>query len=226
MNTPKQDLPFWTWWGAVELPAPAQNPGKPRRDLHPALIACRMLVVLSVLTGLLYPLLVTAISAIAFPGRASGSIVLNQGQPVGSGLLAQRFASDRYLWPRPSAGDDGTSYATVPSTASNLGPTSSNLALRVCARVAWFRAAHEIPGDVTLPSEMVFASGSGLDPHISPASARMQIQRVTRARHFDATSNEQLRRLVDQFIEPPQLGFLGEPRVNVLHLNLALDRLP
>ena len=225
MKTPNRDLPFWMWWGRFTSPFAAQCSGQPRRDLHPALIACRMLLVLSVLAGLVYPLFVTAIATLAFPVKASGSLVLNRGQPVGSALLAQRFAADKYFWSRPSAGDDGTNYATLPSGASNLGPTSSNLALLVRARFERFRAAHGVPGDVAVPPEMVFASGSGVDPHISPASARMQIQRVARARQLHAATTERLRRLVEQSVEPPQLGFLGEPRVNVLGLNLALDQL-
>jgi K+-transporting ATPase ATPase C chain len=193
--------------------------------LHPALVACRMLLVLSLLTGLAYPLLVTAIAALLMPGKASGSLIANKAHPVGSSLLAQRFASDRYFWPRPSAGDDGTHYATIPSSASNWGPTSSNLAASVHARMDRFRTAHGLAGDDVVPPDMVFASGSGLDPHISPASARLQIQRVAQARAFDSERTERLRQLVEQAIEPPQFGFLGEPRVNVLHLNLSLDRL-
>jgi K+-transporting ATPase ATPase C chain len=156
---------------------------------------------------------------------ASGGIVLRDGQPVGSELLAQRFVAAQYFWPRPSAGDDGTDYATLPSSASNLGPTSSNLVTLVRTRADQFRAAHGLPDKAAVPPDMLFASGSGLDPHISPASARLQIQRVAQARHYDAAATERLRQLVEQCVEPPQLGFLGEPRVNVLHLNLALDRL-
>jgi K+-transporting ATPase ATPase C chain len=184
-----------------------------------------MLLVLALLTGLAYPLLVTAIAAVLMPGKASGSLVVNKTRRVGSALLAQRFASDRYFWSRPSAGDDGTNYATLPSSAGHLGPTSSALASAVRGRMEHFRTAHGLVGDAVVPPDMIFASASGLDPHISPASARLQVRRVARARGFDAEKTERLSHLVERSVEPPQLGFLGEPRVNVLHLNLSLDGL-
>jgi len=225
MKTSKDDLPFWMYWGAQAYPRRSMTPAEPSREPHPAFIACRMLLVLSLVTGLIYPLVVTGIAKVALRRTASGSIVLRDGQPVGSELLAQRFAAAKYFWPRPSAGDDGTNYVAVPSSASNLGPTSSNLMALVRARADQFRAAHGLPDNATVPPDMLFASGSGLDPHISPASARLQIQRVAQARHYDAATTERLRQLVEQSVEPPQLGFLGEPRVNVLHLNLTLDQL-
>jgi len=225
MKTSNDTLAFWKYWGTLEFQPPAPTAVQSAQEPHPLRIACRMLVVLSLLTGLIYPLLVAGIATVGFPKRASGSIVFRDGRPVGSGLLAQRFADSRYFWPRPSAGDDGTSYATVASSAGNLGPTSSNLSVLVAARADRFRAAHGLSKDDPVPSDMLFASGSGLDPHISPASARLQIARVAEARHFDAATTERLRRLVEQSIEGPQLGFLGEARVNVLRLNLAVDLL-
>jgi K+-transporting ATPase ATPase C chain len=195
------------------------------RETHPLLIAFRMLLLLSILTGLVYPFVVTGIARIIASRRASGSILLRDGKPLGSELLAQRFADTRYFWPRPSAGDDGTNYATLASIASNLGPTSSNLVALVRTRADRFRTAHGLSKNDPVPPDMLFASGSGLDPHISPISARLQIQRVAQARHLNAAEIEQLRQLVKRSIEPPQLGFLGEPRVNVLYLNLNLDRL-
>ncbi len=184
-----------------------------------------MLVVLTLLTGVAYPLLVTLFARTVFPGRAGGSLVTVNGKIVGSELLAQRFARDRYFWPRPSAGDDGTRYATVPSSASNLGPTSSNWVAVVRARAARFRAANGLAGESPVPPEMVCASGSGLDPHISPEAARLQVARVAAARRFAGPQVQALRGLVERSIEPPQFGLLGEPRVNVLKLNLAVDRL-
>jgi K+-transporting ATPase ATPase C chain len=225
MKTPKDDLPFWMHWGAVEYRASAMTPCQSPRETHPVFIACRMLLLLSLLTGLIYPLVVTGIATAMLPRRASGSILLRGGRPVGSALLAQRFAGARHFWPRPSAGDDGTNYATLASSASNLGPTSSKLAALVRARADRFRAAHGLSKDEAVPPDMLFASGSGLDPHISPASARLQIHRVAEARQFDATATGRLRQLVERSIEPPQVGFLGEPRVNVLYLNLNLDKL-
>jgi K+-transporting ATPase ATPase C chain len=225
MKTSKDDLPFWMYWGAHEYPTRSMSPVQPPCEPHPVFIACRMLLALSLLTGVIYPLVVTGIAKVALRRTASGSIVLRDGQPVGSELLAQRFVATQYFWPRPSAGDDSTHYATVPSSASNLGPTSSNLMALVCARADHFRAAHGLPNNVAVPPDMLFTSGSGLDPHISPASARLQIQRVAQARHYDAATTERLRQLVEQSVVPPQLGFLGEPRVNVLYLNLTLDQL-
>lgn len=225
MNMPNEHPPLGAGRKVLENQSGVRTLAPSRHESHPLLVACRMLMLVSLLTGLVYPFLATGIAAIMFPGRASGSILLRHGRPVGSASLAQRFADARYFQPRPSAGDDGTNYATVASSASNLGPTSSNLAAQARARAERFRAANGLSTSDSVPPEMVFASGSGLDPHISPASARIQIQRVAEARKFTAAEMEQLRQLVERSIEPPQLGFLGEPRVNVLRLNLNLDRL-
>lgn len=187
--------------------------------------ALRLFLALTLLTGVAYPLAVTVLAQAAFPRQARGSILMQGGRPVGSALLAQRFHGARYFWPRPSAGDNGTNYATVPSAASNLGPTSRELRDRVLARAAAFRTAHGLPASAPVPAEMVFASGSGLDPHISPEAARWQTARVSTARQLTEDQRRKLSALVEQSVEPPQLGFLGEPRVNVLKLNLALDAL-
>src|SRR5207342_2147974 len=141
------------------------------------------------------------------------------GMPVGSELLAQKFADPKYFQSRPSAGD--TPYATVPSAASNAGPTSEALKKAVEERAADLRQRFSPPAGVGLPSDLLTTSGSGLDPHISPEAARFQIAAVAAARGFDATQTEQLRTLVVFMTEPPQFGFLGEPRINVLKLNLA-----
>ena len=187
--------------------------------------AVRLFIALTVLTGVIYPLLVTGIAKAVFPKQANGSLVIANGKAVGSELLAQRFGADNYFWPRPSAGDDGTNYVTVASSASNLGPTSSNLVATVQARIASFQTANGLATNAPVPADMAFASGSGLDPHISPEAARLQINRVATARKFSLEQKQKLSALVEQSIEPPQLGFLGEPRVNVLKLNLALDSL-
>lgn len=181
------------------------------------LTALRFFVALTVLTGALYPLVVTALAKVVFRREAAGSVVEHGGQPVGSTLLAQKFTGARYFWPRPSAAD----FATVPSGASNLGPTSSNLVAAVAARAAAFRAAHGLAPHAPVPAEMVFASGGGLDPHISPAAARLQAARVAKARGLEPA---RVLALVEQHLERPQFGLLGEPRVNILQLNLALDR--
>lgn len=175
-------------------------------------------IVFTVITGVIYSLVMTGIAQVAFQDKANGSLIEKNGQIVGSELLAQQFTGDNYFWPRPSAG----SYATVPSGASNKGPTSVDLQKAVNDRTTAFRAAHKLPADTPVPADMVFASGSGLDPHISPESARLQVARVAAAR---GVGEDSLKTLVEKFVEPPQWGFLGQARVNVLKLNLALDQL-
>lgn len=180
------------------------------RQLMPGL---RMTILFTVLTGLLYPSLVTAICQALLPRQANGSLVERHGVVVGSALIGQDFTLPHYFHPRPSAaGSEG--YDASASGGSNLGPTSKKLIFRV-------QAAKETSGfDGKLPADMLTASGSGLDPHISPANAHLQIKRVATARGMSASD---LQRLVDQFTEGRDLGFLGERRVNVLLLNLALD---
>ena len=178
----------------------------------------KMTLVFTLLTGLAYPLLVTGIAQAFFPKQASGSLQIRAGQIVGSTLLAQKFESPRYFWPRPSASD----FEAVPSGASNLGPTSQVLQSNVLARIEVFRGAHALNKADAIPADRVFQSGSGLDPHISPESASLQFHRVASARNM---SDSAMKAFVVQFSEPSQFGFLGEPRVNVLLLNLALDRL-
>jgi len=184
-----------------------------------------MFIALTILTGVIYPLLITGLAKAVFPKQAGGSLVTENGKIIGSALLGQRFSGDSYFWSRPSVGDDGTNYVTVPSSASNLGPTSSNLIATVQARLAAFRLANGLATNAPVPAEMVFASGSGLDPDISPEAARLQIDRVARARKLLPEQKQKLANLVERSIEFPQLGFLGESRVNVLKLNLALDSL-
>jgi len=174
-------------------------------------------IVFTVLTGVLYPLAVTGIAQVAFPHQANGSLIERDGQVVGSELLAQQFTGPKYFWPRPSAG----SYATVPSGASNLGPTSAALQSNVVNNAKAFRDGNKLPADAPVPADMVFTSASGLDPDISPDAARLQIARVATAR---GVNEDVVRTLVEKFVEPPQFGFLGEARVNVLGLNLALDQ--
>ena len=185
------------------------------KQLRPAAM---MLLLLTVLTGVVYPLIVTGIAQLAFPRQANGSLVLSGEKLAGSLLLGQANDDPGYFWPRPSA----TSYGTLPSGGSNLGPTSADLAAAVAQRAADFRTVHGLAADVVVPVEMLFASGSGLDPHISPDAARLQVGRVAAERGLDAA---RVAELVETHVERPQLGFLGEPRVNVLALNLALDEL-
>jgi K+-transporting ATPase ATPase C chain len=189
-------------------------------------ISLRMMLVVTFLTGGLYPALITGVGRGLFQRQASGSLVLRGDKIVGSELLAQRFADPKYFWPRPSAGDDGTNYATVASSASNKGPTAADLRTNVLSRLAEFRTSHSLATNAVVPPEMVLTSGSGLDPHISPESARFQIKRIVSARTAARISPDAVSQLVDAMIEPRTFGFLGEPRVNVLKLNLALDSLP
>lgn len=177
-------------------------------------------VALSLLTGLAYPLLVTGAARAAFPQQAAGSLVLRDGKPVGSALIGQNFSEPGHFWGRPSA-TSPMPYNAAASGGSNQGPLNPALSDAVKARIEALRAAD--PGNLApVPVDLVTASASGLDPHISPAAARYQAARVARAR---ALPPGQVQALVEQHVEGPWLGFLGEPRVNVLQLNLALDAL-
>jgi len=177
-----------------------------------------MLIVMSVLTGVVYPVVVTVIAQVAFPRQANGSLVMKDGKAVGSALIGQPFDDPKYFWSRPSATSPFADNAAA-SSGSNLSPTNPDLVKAVQGRVDALRAAD--PGNTApVPVDLVTASGSGLDPHISPAAALYQVSRVARARKLDL---EAVRQLVDRHIEGRSLGLLGEPRVNVLVLNLALD---
>ena len=179
----------------------------------------RLFLVLVVLTGVIYPLLVTGLAQIFFSHQAEGSLVMLKDRKVGSSLLAQKTENPRYFWPRPSADD----YATVASGASNLGPTSDALKKAISDRSVKLRAGNGVDANTVLPDEMITASASGLDPDISPEAAVLQIQRVADARHFSPPQTEALKNLVAAHTRIPQLGFLGQARINVLLLNLAVD---
>lgn len=183
------------------------------------LVSCRMALATLVLTGLLYPLAVTGAARLLFPRLSAGSLVRIDGRVVGSELIAQRFRSPGYFEPRPSAaGADG--YDATASSGSNLGGTSRKLGDRMAADLARLRGENpEAPGPV--PVELVSASGSGLDPHLSPAAALWQVPRIAESRGVEAKDVEAI---VARRVEGPTLGFLGEARVNVLLLNLDLDR--
>lgn len=180
-----------------------------------------LLLVLSVITGVLYPLAATGLSQWMFPHQANGSLIERDGKPIGSALIGQSFTDPKYFWGRPSATSPNP-YNAGASSGSNQGPTNPALADAVKQRIAALRAAD--PGNsAPVPVDLVTASGSGLDPEISQAAAQYQLERVARARGL---SSAQVQALVNQSTSGRQLGVLGEPRVNVLRLNLALDAPP
>ena len=180
--------------------------------------ALMMFFILTILTGVAYPLAVTAIAQLLFPHQANGSLIYKDGKPIGSTLIGQPFDDPKYFWGRPSA-TAPFPYNAAASSGSNLGPTNPALIETVKMRVAALKAAD--PGnDTPVPVDLVTASGSGLDPHISPASAEYQVRRVARARGREEAF---VRTVVRQHTEGRQFGMLGETRVNVLAVNLALD---
>ena len=177
----------------------------------------RFTLITTVLLGLGYPLLVTGIAGVVFPHKAAGSLILKDGTVIGSSLLAQSFTSDRYFHPRPSAAGNG--YDATASGGSNLAQSSKTLVDRIQGSID--KLAAENPGK-PVPIDMVTTSGSGLDPDITPDSAYFQAPRIAKARNL---SEAQVQKLIEQHITGRQLGVLGEPRVNVLELNLDLDKL-
>ena len=189
-----------------------------REQIHPALM---MLVILTVLTGVIYPFAITGMAQLLFPHQANGSLIVRDGKVIGSELIGQYFDDPKYFWGRPSA-TSPVPYNAAASSGSNLGPTNPALTEAVKARIAALRAVD--PGnDKPVPVDLVTASGSGVDPHISPAAAGYQLKRVAHAR---GVNDSTVQMLIEQNTEARQLGLLGESRVNVHRLNLALDSLP
>jgi K+-transporting ATPase ATPase C chain len=188
------------------------------KELKPAFV---MLLGLTVVTGVAYPLLVTGIAQGLFPDAANGSLIERDGKPVGSALIGQPFSDPKYFWSRPSA-TGPVPYNAAASSGSNQGPLNPALEEAVKARIAALKAA-DPSQTAPISVDLVTASASGLDPHISPAAAAYQVERIARTR---ALSADAVRTLVAKHTEGRQLGVLGEPRVNVLQLNLALDALP
>lgn len=185
------------------------------KEVKPAVL---LFLVFSLLTGLVYPLLITGVVQTTMPERADGSLIVVDGQVIGSELIGQNFSTPGYFHGRPSA----VSYAANGSGASNLGPTSSRLMDEVRRRVEQVRMENNLSQNMTVPADLVEASASGLDPHISMEGAMLQVPRVAKARGLPES---EVKLLVYQTIEPAQFGILGQERVNVLKLNLALDDL-
>jgi K+-transporting ATPase ATPase C chain len=193
--------------------------------LRPAIMAA---VLFMLIGGLAYPLLTTGVANLVFPERAQGNLIERDGKIVGSELIGQQFIAPQYFHPRPSATletgstEDPLPYNAAQSQGSNQGPTNAELISTVEERASAYREENGLPEDAPVPVDAVTALGSGLDPHITPANADLQVPRVARER---GVSEDEVRRLVRESTEGRQFGFLGEPRVNVLELNLALDGL-
>jgi K+-transporting ATPase ATPase C chain len=180
----------------------------------------RIFLVLTVLTGVIYPLIVTGIAQLALHQKANGDILSAHGRTVGSSLIAQKFEGNKYFWPRPSSSD----YNPLASGGSNLGPTSKELKELVNTRKEALLKTHNIIDLKEIPSELLYASGSSLDPHISPEAAIFQIGRIIKERNFDSKKGqEDLMLMIHLLTEGPFLGFIGTPTINVLKLNIVLD---
>lgn len=175
---------------------------------------------MTILTGVIYPLFVTVIGQTIFHNHSNGSMIVVNNKTVGSELIGQKFAGIQYFNSRPSA----INYNPMPSGASNLSVTSKELQLRVKRNIALFDSINQIPTSQSIPAEMIYASGSGLDPHISPQAALLQVNRICKVRHLPETAVKQIEDLISYSTEGRQLGFLGEKRINVLKLNLELDK--
>jgi len=180
----------------------------------------RSLLLFSVLLGLIYPFAMTFLSQRFFYSKANGSLIEKDKKIIGSELIAQKFTRSEYFWPRPSAGD----YNANPSGASNLGPTSLDLKSQIVTRRKDLAKSLEVE-ESQIPQDLLTTSGSGLDPHVSPEGAKIQISRIVKSRKWPLEATERLNTLVDTLTEQPTLGILGERRVNILRLNLALEDL-
>lgn len=183
--------------------------------------ALRFLMIMTIVTGILYPLLMTGIAQLFFHSKANGSLIVIDGKIRGSELIGQEFDTNIYFWSRPSA----IGYDPVPSGASNYGPTSDTLKKLTALRRELFSKMNLLADGTPIPKEMIFVSGSGLDPHISPEAAILQVDRIAKARNFNSSIKEILINKIKDLTEEPQFHFLGEKRINVLRLNIELDKI-
>jgi len=185
------------------------------------IIALKFLLVMTILAGILYPLSMTGVSQLLFPAKANGSKVVKDGRLIGSELIGQKFDSSIYFSSRPSAID----YNPIPSSGSNLGPTSSKLKVQMKERRRAFATLNSITDSSAIPGEMIFASGSGLDPHISPEAVLLQFNRVVTSRNYNEAQKQQVHELIRDHTQKLQFSIFGESRINVFNLNLALDNI-
>ena len=176
---------------------------------------------MTIITGVFYPLFIWVVSQVLWSAKANGSLLEKDGKVIGAELIAQNFSGETYFWTRPSAVD----YNPLPSGGSNWAQFNEKNVQAHKQRMADWRTKNAVPKSEVIPPDILAASGSGLDPHISPIAALQQFERVSKARNWDKPQQEKLRILVENYIENYQWGFLGNPRVNVLNLNLALDQL-
>jgi len=182
-------------------------------------VSLKMLLLMTLLTGILYPLAITAFSKLVFPSQSNGSLIKVNGKVVGSKLIGQKFDSVAYFWPRPSAVD----YNPLPSGASNYGPTNAKLQKQISERRKDLINKNGLTQNSVISSEMLMASASGLDPHISPEAVYLQVDRVAKARNFNQNQRQQMLKIIDNLIEEPQFDLFGQTRVNVLLLNLEIN---
>ena len=184
-------------------------------------ISLKIFLFFTILTGIIYPLFITGIAKLVFPNKANGSLIFKDNKAIGSELIGQQFDSSIYFTSRPSA----VSYNPLPSGGSNYGLTNTNLKKLVNERKHQFIAFNRLDSLTVIPSEMLFASASGLDPHTSPSAALLQVDRIAKARRFNSSQKHQLIDLIQNKTEEMQFGLLGEPRINILILNIELDKL-
>jgi len=185
------------------------------------LITIKIFALFTILLGIVYPLFITGIAQLAFPGKANGSLIVKDNKVIGSELIGQKFDSAVYFSSRPSAID----YNPLSSGGSNFGPTSTKLKQLVTERKAQWMALNQLSGNEKIPSEMLYASASGLDPHISPEAALLQVDRIVNVRQLDNNQKQKLMASITALSERPQFSVFGENRINVLALNVELDKL-